>query len=149
MSARVGPTTRCRRRIGAGTVAQGSTIVHLILSGLIRATFCNVGRQIDINDILMRTGRGGLRRGAGRRPASRPPIHHVKRARFDRLTPGLVTIRVRKDVPSLRSGRFMRAFRESLAACSERGRFRVLHYSVQSDHIHLIVENTPRMGRTL
>jgi REP element-mobilizing transposase RayT len=51
-----------------------------------------------------------------------------------------VTLRVRANLPSLREGRFVREWRRSLAEASERGNFRVTHYSLQGDHAHLIVE---------
>ena len=51
-----------------------------------------------------------------------------------------VTIRVRKEIPKLRNGRFFRAFRATLAECCVRSGFRVVHYSVQQDHAHLIIE---------
>ena len=51
-----------------------------------------------------------------------------------------VTLRVRSDVPSLRSVAFVREFRRSLAGACERGDFRVVHYSLLDDHVHLIVE---------
>jgi len=51
-----------------------------------------------------------------------------------------VTLRMRRDVPSLRNQRWLVAFRQTLARGSERGCFRVVHYSVQKDHVHLIVE---------
>jgi hypothetical protein len=51
-----------------------------------------------------------------------------------------VTLRVRVGIPSLRTVAFVREFRRSLAAASERGHFRVVHYSLQGDHAHLIVE---------
>ena len=38
----------------------------------------------------------------------------------------------------------MRAFRTSLAQACERGSFRVVHYSLQRDHVHLIVEAAGR-----
>jgi REP element-mobilizing transposase RayT len=47
---------------------------------------------------------------------------------------------VKANLPSLREGRFVREWRRSLAEASERGHFRVNHYSLQSDHAHLIVE---------
>ncbi len=50
----------------------------------------------------------------------------------------LVTVRVLDDVPPLRCGRFVRAFRES--ACAQRPGFRVVHYSIQDDHAHFLVE---------
>jgi len=51
-----------------------------------------------------------------------------------------VTLRVKANLPSLRDGRFVREWRHSLAEASERGSFRVVHYSLQGDHAHLIVE---------
>jgi REP element-mobilizing transposase RayT len=51
-----------------------------------------------------------------------------------------VTLRVRPGVPSLRGGALVREWRRSLAEASERGSFRVTHYSLQGDHAHLIVE---------
>jgi REP element-mobilizing transposase RayT len=47
---------------------------------------------------------------------------------------------VAANLPSLRDGRFVREWRRSLAEASERGGFRVNHYSLQGDHAHLIVE---------
>ena len=51
-----------------------------------------------------------------------------------------MTLRVRRDVPSLRTKRFLQAFRSTLRRGCERGDFRVVHYSVQGDHVHLLVE---------
>jgi REP element-mobilizing transposase RayT len=51
-----------------------------------------------------------------------------------------VTLRLRRGLPSLRSRRFLRELRPSLRAACERGEFRVLHYSVQANHLHLLVE---------
>jgi nitric oxide synthase oxygenase domain/subunit len=51
-----------------------------------------------------------------------------------------VTLRVRPDVPSLRSVPLVREFQRSLAEARERGGFRVNHYSLQGDHAHMIVE---------
>src|SRR5262245_27985258 len=86
-------------------------------------------------------GHGGKRPGAGRKPMSaRPPVHHVKRPKVPRGSPSHVTVRVRRDVPSLRCRRFIRAFTARLRRGCERGEFRVCHYSIQSDHVHLVVE---------
>ena len=49
-------------------------------------------------------------------------------------------LRVRDGLPSLRRLGFIREIRKSFSAASERGDFRLVHYSVQSDHVHLIVE---------
>ena len=51
-----------------------------------------------------------------------------------------VTLRVRPGVPSLRGGALVHEWRRSLAEASERGDFRVNHYTLQGDHAHMIVE---------
>jgi REP element-mobilizing transposase RayT len=73
-------------------------------------------------------------------PSARPPVHHVKRPKVPPGSPAHVTLRVRRDVPSLRSRRFIREFQARIRAGCERGQFRVCHYSIQRDHVHLIVE---------
>ncbi|HVU50633.1 MAG TPA: transposase [Polyangia bacterium] len=89
---------------------------------------------------------GGRRRGAGRRlvaerrtPAHRPRAEH--RARW----PLHVTWRTREAVPSLRSMRVLPSLSGALAA-SHKAAFRVVHFSVQTDHIHLIVEGDDRVS---
>jgi len=50
-----------------------------------------------------------------------------------------VTLRASTVVPSLRSGRLIVATRSALARAST-SRFRVLHFGIQADHLHLLVE---------
>jgi hypothetical protein len=89
----------------------------------------------------LHTGRGGPRIGAGRPPLSKnPPVHHVRRPPLPRSCPAHVTLRVRAGIPWLRDRRFLRELRPSLRKACERGDFRVGHYSVQGNHLHLIVE---------
>jgi REP element-mobilizing transposase RayT len=56
---------------------------------------------------------------------------------------------VRPGVPSLRSERFAAEFRSSLRQACERREFRVVHYSLQRDHVHLVVESAGKaaLGR--
>lgn len=88
----------------------------------------------------MTTGRGGPRRGAGRPKPARPVVWHVRRERFSRLTPAHVTLRVRREIPSLRCKSLVDALRASFARACEREDFRLVEYSIQNDHLHLIVE---------
>ena len=88
----------------------------------------------------MHTGRGGPRPGAGRPRKLVTPIYHIRRDNFSRRNPGHVTLRVRKEIPSLRKRGFIKAFRKSLSQACERGNFRVVHYSIQTNHVHLLVE---------
>jgi len=82
---------------------------------------------------------GGRRDGAGRKPSGRRRVPHVRRAVHDRRCPVHVTPRARDGVPSLRRGDIFVAVRAAFAKVS-RDRFRLLHYSVQRDHVHLLLE---------
>ncbi len=47
---------------------------------------------------------------------------------------------MRPDVPSLRSVKLVREVEVSFRRACDRRRFRVVHYSLQSNHVHLLVE---------
>jgi REP element-mobilizing transposase RayT len=96
--------------------------------------------QLEL-DLGMPVRWGGAREGAGRKAAARPRVWHRGRAEFPESHPSLVTIRVRSDVPSLRTVRLVREVERSLCAITKRADFRVVHYSLQHDHVHLIVES--------
>jgi REP element-mobilizing transposase RayT len=89
---------------------------------------------------LERVRHGGRRPGAGRKPGPNPSIRHRSREAFDQRQPCHVTIRVRADVPSLRTVRLVREIERSFARGCERDEFRLVHYSLQGNHAHLIVE---------
>jgi REP-associated tyrosine transposase len=83
---------------------------------------------------------GGPREGARRKPApGRRRVPHQCRAAHDHRSPVHVTLRAGVGLPSLRRGDVFVAARAAFAKAS-RERFRVLHYSVQHDHVHLLVE---------
>jgi REP element-mobilizing transposase RayT len=89
-------------------------------------------------------GWGGKRRGAGRKLAAEwPSPPHRPRPRHAARWPVHVTLRARKAIPSFRSERVFPYLRDSLAA-SHKAAFRVVHFSVQSDHLHLVVEADDR-----
>jgi REP element-mobilizing transposase RayT len=84
---------------------------------------------------------GGRRPGAGRKQKGlRPLVTHKARPRFGRPTPAHVTLRVGESVWNLRSSRAFRRLRSSFQ--DARGRFglRVIEFSIQGNHLHLIVE---------
>ena len=98
-------------------------------------------RQVTIFDVLEHTGRGGPRKGAGAKPKGRAGIvHHVRRAFFEGLSVGHVTLRVKEGVPSLRRKRFVDELQRSFGEACERGSFRLVHYAILNDHLHLLVE---------
>jgi putative transposase len=89
---------------------------------------------------------GGARAGAGRRRlAARPSPAHRPRAPHDARWPVHVTLRARDAIPSLRSARVFPIVRRSLSA-SHKSAFRVVHFSVQSNHIHLVVEGDTQVA---
>src|SRR5262249_46615901 len=55
-----------------------------------------------------------------------------------------VTVRVRENVYNLRSKRCLTALRDAFAGGEERFGFRLVMYSVQGKHIHLLVEANDR-----
>ena len=97
-------------------------------------------QQLSFDDHRRRTGRGGPRLGAGRPRGSRPSVYHVRREELRRDHPVHVTLRVRRDVRSLRMRAFVAAFRKSLRSACERRDFRITQFSIQRDHVHLIAE---------
>lgn len=86
---------------------------------------------------------GGRRRGAGRKAGPRPIVLHRTRPVHTRAHPVHVTLRVRAGLPSLRVGRVFPAVRDALRRAS-REDFRLVHFSVQRDHLHLLVEGDSR-----
>jgi putative transposase len=85
-------------------------------------------------------GWGGARAGAGRKlVAAWPSPSHRPRPPHTGRWPVHVTLRACEAIPSLRSMRVFSSLRDSLSA-SHKSAFRVVQFSVQSDHIHLVVE---------
>jgi putative transposase len=64
---------------------------------------------------------------------------HDRRDAHEPRHPVLLTLRAARGVPSLRSLALFAAVRDSIGRTDDRG-FRVLHFSVQQDHVHAIVE---------
>ena len=64
---------------------------------------------------------------------------HRKRPTHDPHHPVHVTLRASVGLPSLRVGRVWVALERALSLASN-GTFRVVHFSAQADHLHLLVE---------
>ncbi len=94
---------------------------------------------------------GGARRGAGRkRQSPLPRVAHRPRRRFTRGTLH-VTNRLRPEIWNLRTHRCFRALQRAFARGCERFGFRLVHFSVQRNHIHAIVEapDAKSLGRAM
>jgi hypothetical protein len=85
--------------------------------------------------------RGGARRGAGRKPKGAVAlISHAKRPALDQRTPVLITAKLAPGLPNLRRGPARALVWRALGAAKSRFDVRVIHFSLQSNHLHAIVE---------
>jgi REP element-mobilizing transposase RayT len=88
---------------------------------------------------------GGARRGAGRKPNGlRAGVAHTTRAILAERHPVHITSRLRAGLPSLRRDDERRVLERALAAGAERFGFRLVHHSIQSNHVHLLAEARDR-----
>jgi REP element-mobilizing transposase RayT len=91
-------------------------------------------------EMVFRT-RGGRRPGAGRKPqGKRTSARHEARPAHDPRHPVHVTIRIVGNVGSLRCRDLYLALREATLVTARREDFRIVHMSIQRDHVHLIIE---------
>jgi len=88
---------------------------------------------------------GGKRAGAGRkRGGTRTSVAHRSRGDWTRPTPLHVTLRMAPHVYNLRSRRSFRIIAAALRLGGDRFNVRVIEFSVQGNHIHLVVEAPDR-----
>jgi REP element-mobilizing transposase RayT len=76
-------------------------------------------------------------------------MRHRSRERFRHSVPAHVTLRAKKGLPSLRTTRIVREVERTFARGCARPGFRLVHYSLQGNHAHLVVEAQDReaLGR--
>ena len=84
---------------------------------------------------------GGKRRGAGRRPqGDRAGVPHTRRPRFAARLPIHVTVRMLPHVWNLRSRRSFNVVGRALALAGIQVGTRLCEFSIQGNHIHIVVE---------
>jgi REP element-mobilizing transposase RayT len=83
---------------------------------------------------------GGARKNAGRKPKGKyAGIAHRARPFHEGREPVLVTERFARALPSMRDPVLGKAIADCVRESRSRT-FRVIHFSIQGDHLHLIVE---------
>jgi REP-associated tyrosine transposase len=88
---------------------------------------------------------GGRREGAGRKPSGRRAgVPHRPRPRHRGYEPVHVTLRASRHAPCLRREAIFSVVRGAIRKSCRRF-FQVVHFSVQADHLHLIVEAADRI----
>jgi REP element-mobilizing transposase RayT len=91
---------------------------------------------------------GGRRHGAGRKPkGDKAGVPHRPRPALASRFPVHVSLRVRQGLPSLRSRKAYKAVEQALLQGCQRDGFRLVHFCILNNHIHLIVE--AKDGRVL
>jgi REP element-mobilizing transposase RayT len=84
---------------------------------------------------------GGKRCGAGRKPkGERAGVPHRRREELAARHPVLITMKLRPGLRSLRRTAEHAEVQRALSEASSEG-FRVIEYSVQSNHLHLLAES--------
>src|SRR5919204_1189382 len=84
---------------------------------------------------------GGKRRHAGRKPkGEKALVSHLQRQRFPSRYPVHVTLRTLPGVGYLRGWKLFQAIRAAIREAQERFGARIVHFSVQGNHLHLLVE---------
>jgi putative transposase len=84
--------------------------------------------------------RGGARKGAGRPKTSDETVPHVKRPVLAARHPVHLTLRLSRGLPSMRRKHTFLALRGALRSGKERLGFRLVHYAVLGNHLHLVAE---------
>src|SRR6202165_477424 len=83
---------------------------------------------------------GGSRAGAGRKRSRESGVPHLTRPELSPHHPVHTTLRVVNGCWNLRSRRALLALQGAFEGGRNRFGFRLIHYSVQGNHVHLIVE---------
>src|SRR5947209_15026172 len=88
---------------------------------------------------------GGKRKGAGRPPkGAKAGVAHLRRPIFPSRHPVHVTMRTVPGVGYLRAFSRFHAIETALKDAKGRMGLRVVHFSVQGNHLHLLVETDGR-----
>jgi REP element-mobilizing transposase RayT len=95
-------------------------------------------RQLDLRS-RTRAGKVVKKRGRPRKHGKQDPAH-VTRPEVVARHPMHVVLRVVHAVGNLRTRHAYRAIRGAIARCAARADYRVVHASLQSNHLHLLVE---------
>ncbi len=84
----------------------------------------------------------------GGRPRTSPWVPHISRRSVARSRPHHVTLRVRRHVWNLRSQRCFQRIAHALRGVRAREGFRIVHFAVLGNHVHLLAEADDRAAMT-
>ncbi len=99
-----------------------------------------VPNQVKQTRFVFRAWGGKRRRAGAKRRGARRRVSHKTRPVLKGRAPAHVTVRMREDVCGLRSADCFRVLRRVFCAVNARNGFRLIHFSVQGNHVHFLVE---------
>ena len=99
--------------------------------------------QISFEERRKLTKAGKAKKRPGPKPAARASVRHRERPLHKRTTPLHITMRAVKGLPSFRTQTLWQSFMRAVRGTRREG-FRIVEFSVQSNHVHLIVEATDK-----
>ena len=116
-----------------------------MISTATRASLVGGRDQLELGIEMRPKRRGGARAGAGRKKSGRSsdPPHRV-RPHHRRWEPVHVVLRTREGVPRLRRRKVFDEVRRAFRVIAARAAFRIVHLSLQHNHLHLLVEADDR-----
>ena len=94
-------------------------------------------KQLTFEDRPRKDGK--RRKRPGPKPSARRGVPHAKRPRHSRWNPIHITLRALHGLPSFRQQMLYQAFFLAFQT-TRRASFRIVEFSVQTNHLHLIVE---------
>ena len=110
--------------------------------------------DIDVEGTLMQAsrstlGHGGWRPGSGRKPkGARARLSHKTRAAVDDKYPVHVTLKLKRRLPKPRNKKTYKVLIGVLWAASDRFGMRICEFSIQQNHLHLLIEADDRASLT-
>jgi putative transposase len=108
---------------------------------MVRRTKKLAGKQLE----LAFRQHGGPRKGSGRKPKHGVAgVSHRQRSALASSHPAHVTLKLRSGLPRLRQKNEHAALRAAFSAGKDRFGFRLCHYVILNDHLHLVAEAADR-----
>ena len=105
-------------------------------------------QQLELYSKQRRSKRAELRAGWSKRGPRLSPTRKSSRVPHETRPevngPLHVVLRIRRGLPGLRTPRALRRLERAFRAGKEKLGFGLVHYSVQHDHVHLVVEATSK-----
>ncbi len=129
---------RFRRRF----LLYSSSIIDIRLyqmGGAMKMRRGQLGLALPEPVVVVKHGWGGARKGAGRKKLSKHQSHRVRET-FSRRMPVHVTMKMAKDVRGLRGRRMYKAVEAALWAAAPNEDGLLCDFSVQNDHLHLVMD---------